>query len=157
DSSEFVNDLIRRELGQSNPTSAASPAPAASRAAAPMGVLLDSPQAGPAPSSGSPSGRPPGGLPPGGGPRVRLSTPTPQAAPVSETPAEQGPPVCLKHGGEYAVEKCYVCSKPICPKCMELFGYVCSPLCKAKADSHGIKLPVYALQRDVVESRHWRK
>jgi outer membrane protein assembly factor BamB len=40
---------------------------------------------------------------------------------------------------------------------MELFGYVCSPLCKAKADSHGIKLPVYALQRDVVESRQWRK
>ena len=40
---------------------------------------------------------------------------------------------------------------------MELFGYVCSPLCKAKADSHGIKIPIYEHQRDLVEARKWRK
>lgn len=40
---------------------------------------------------------------------------------------------------------------------MELFGYFCSPLCKAKADSHGLKVPVYALQKSVVEARQWRK
>ena len=26
---------------------------------------------------------------------------------------------------------------------MELFGYLCSPLCRAKADSHGLDIPVY--------------
>ena len=64
---------------------------------------------------------------------------------------------CAKHPGEVAGQKCYVCGKAICPKCMELFGYVCSPLCKAKAGSHGIKLPVYEFQKSVVEARRWRK
>jgi hypothetical protein len=40
---------------------------------------------------------------------------------------------------------------------MELFGYVCSPLCKAKADSHGIDVPVFAGQASVAEARLWRK
>ena len=40
---------------------------------------------------------------------------------------------------------------------MELFGYVCSPLCKGKAQSHGIDIPVYAGQKSVVEARAWRK
>jgi hypothetical protein len=40
---------------------------------------------------------------------------------------------------------------------MELFGYVCSPLCKAKADSHGIDVPVFAGQKSVVEGRMWRR
>jgi hypothetical protein len=40
---------------------------------------------------------------------------------------------------------------------MELFGYVCSPLCKAKADSHGLSVPVYALQKSVLEAKLWRK
>jgi outer membrane protein assembly factor BamB len=40
---------------------------------------------------------------------------------------------------------------------MELFGYVCSPLCKAKASSHGIEVPVFAGQATVVEARRWRK
>src|SRR5215469_10263662 len=67
DSSEFVNDLIRRELGQSNPAAAAPAAPTPARPAAPVGVLLGAPQSGPAPGSGSPGG------PPAGQPRVRLS------------------------------------------------------------------------------------
>jgi len=40
---------------------------------------------------------------------------------------------------------------------MELFGYVCSPLCKAKAQSHGILVPEYAGQKSVREARLWRR
>jgi len=59
--------------------------------------------------------------------------------------------------GQFSIEKCYVCGKPICPKCMELFGYVCSPLCKSKAEAQGIEVPVFEGQRDVKEARTWRK
>jgi hypothetical protein len=74
-----------------------------------------------------------------------------------EAAAEPAGVPCVKHRGEYATEQCYVCRKPICPKCMEMFGYVCSPLCKAKAESHGVNVPVYAKQKSVVEARMWRK
>ena len=40
---------------------------------------------------------------------------------------------------------------------MHLFGYVCSPLCRARADSHGIAVPVFAGQKSVAEARLWRK
>jgi hypothetical protein len=40
---------------------------------------------------------------------------------------------------------------------MELFGYVCSPLCRAKAESHGISVPVYEGQRSVADARFWRR
>jgi hypothetical protein len=67
------------------------------------------------------------------------------------------PQPCGKHQGEFSVERCFVCRKPICPKCMELFGYVCSPLCRAKATANGINVPVFAGQKSVVEARRWRK
>ncbi|HLP77418.1 MAG TPA: hypothetical protein VK327_10935, partial [Candidatus Paceibacterota bacterium] len=35
--------------------------------------------------------------------------------------------VCLKHPGQPVQHQCLVCKKPMCSKCMELFGYVCSP------------------------------
>ena len=38
---------------------------------------------------------------------------------------------------------------------MQLFGYVCSPHCKEKADLQGIAIPVYAGQRDVAQNREW--
>jgi hypothetical protein len=73
-------------------------------------------------------------------------------------PADAGAPqFCSKHPGQFATERCRICSKPICPKCMELFGYVCSPLCKGKAESHGIEIPVYAGQKSVREARAWRR
>ena len=73
-------------------------------------------------------------------------------------PADAGAPqFCSKHPGQFAIERCRICSKPICPKCMELFGYVCSPLCKGKAESHGIEIPVYAGQKSVREARTWRR
>jgi hypothetical protein len=86
-------------------------------------------------------------------PLQHSNTPSPEPGDVL---AVQAPP-CSKHPGELAAQKCYVCGRAICPKCMELFGYVCSPLCKAKAGSHGINLPVYEFQKSVVEARRWRK
>src|ERR1019366_7853835 len=105
DSSDFVNDLVRKELGLPKP-------------AAPM--------------------------------RIRLSEPDPaESAPeVSDAPQR-----CPKHPDQFTTDRCRICSKPISPKCMELFGYVCSPLCKGKAESHGIKIPVYAGQKSVKEAR----
>lgn len=50
-----------------------------------------------------------------------------------------------------------MCGKGICPKCMQLFGYVCSPHCKEKAELQGIAIPVYAGQRDVAQNREWGK
>ena len=64
---------------------------------------------------------------------------------------------CLKHPDQFVTDKCYICSKPLCPKCMELFGYVCSPLCRARAEAKGIAVPVYAGQRSVREARTWRR
>ena len=54
-------------------------------------------------------------------------------------------------------EKCAVCGKPICPQCLELFGYFCSPLCKNKAELQGVAAPVYAGQIFRVQARFWRK
>jgi hypothetical protein len=75
--------------------------------------------------------------------------PPPETAPVSK--------YCQKHRTMLATEKCTVCGKPICPQCMALFGYFCSPLCKNKADLQGIAAPVYAGQKFHVEAQFWRK
>jgi len=55
--------------------------------------------------------------------RQQFSEGPPAAAPaVTTAPAVE---TCLKHG--WAVtNRCLVCQNPICPKCMEVFGYVCS-------------------------------
>src|SRR6266849_8972174 len=87
--------------------------------------------------------------------RVRVHMPVPAAAAAQESSDAEGRP-CPKHPAEWATEKCYVCSKPICPKCMEIFGYVCSPFCRAKANSHGIEVPIYEGQQSVVEARQLR-
>jgi outer membrane protein assembly factor BamB len=83
---------------------------------------------------------------------------TPEAGPAEAEPASSSTPQrCFKHPDQFVTDKCHVCSKPLCPKCMELFGYVCSPLCKAKAESHGIDVPIYAGQKSVAEARAWRR
>jgi hypothetical protein len=64
---------------------------------------------------------------------------------------------CPKHPQQRVTEKCRVCGKGICPKCMQLFGYVCSPHCREKAEAQGQVLPAYAGQRDVVEREYWGK
>ncbi|HSU52953.1 MAG TPA: B-box zinc finger protein, partial [Candidatus Dormibacteraeota bacterium] len=137
DASGFVDGLIRRELGQSV-TPTGTPVPA-----------LNAPPALTGPGTSPPVDPPPVAS-------VRLARASSmrggQAAPVDSAEAT----ACPKHPGNLASSKCYICSKPICPKCMELFGYVCSPLCKAKAESHGVHVPVYAGQKSRVEARRWR-
>ena len=89
------------------------------------------------------------------GPHLRIAHeekpagPAATAAPVSK--------YCQKHRGVLATEHCTVCQKPICPKCLELFGFFCSPLCKNKADLQGIAAPVYAGQKFQVEAKFWRQ
>ena len=133
DASAFVNELIRQELGI-----AAPPAAGDSAIAPPPAAIASSP----------PAAAPPP-------PQVRLHRGglNPADAPLPTIDHR----VCSKHPGQSTVERCLVCSKPICPKCMELFGYVCSPLCQQKAELQGIEVPEYAGQKSVVERRHWRK
>jgi hypothetical protein len=89
-------------------------------------------------------------------PPVRVHLP---AARETERGAEDSdaPKPCPKHPGQFVTDKCCVCSKPLCPKCMELFGYVCSPLCRGKAEARGIEVPVYAGQKSVMDAKLWRK
>ena len=47
--------------------------------------------------------------------------------------------------------------KPICPQCMELFGYFCSPLCKNKAEAAGHRRARLMPGKSPVEARFWRK
>jgi hypothetical protein len=133
DASEFVNQLVQREFG------ATTAAPTAAVSAIPAPELPPPTVAGP--------------------PRVRIhkseSTVT-QPTPAAESSGDNFS-ACPRHPDEIAEDKCFVCSKPICPKCLELFGYVCSPLCKAKAASHGLKVPVFEGQRSLVEARMWRR
>ncbi len=77
--------------------------------------------------------------------------------PVEPPPAAPVSKYCPKHRTTLATEKCAVCGKPICPQCLELFGYFCSPLCKNKADLQGVAAPVYAGQKFRAEARFWRK
>ena len=129
DSSDFVNDLIRKELASSaapEPTSAPPSSPAAAPPQAPAGARA------PLRIQAAPSVQPPTG----------------------ETHRFQ---LCAKHPGQATVEQCLVCGKPLCRKCMELFGYVCSPLCRSKAEAQGIDIPLYAGQKSVMEARRWRK
>ena len=115
DSSDFVNEMVRRELGQAEVTPAV----------------------------------------PAGGARLRiLHEEKPAAQPQEEAPVSK---YCQRHRGVLATEKCTVCHKPICPKCMEQFGFFCSPLCKNKADLQGIAARVYAGQKFEVEAQFWRK
>jgi outer membrane protein assembly factor BamB len=123
DSSEFVNEMVRREFGVAAPVE--------------TGALPHTPPPPPPVS------------------RLRISReekpaePPPEAAPVSK--------YCPKHRGVLATDKCSVCHKPICPQCMEQFGFFCSPLCKNKADLQGLAVPVYAGQKFEKDRRFWRK
>src|SRR5581483_3151877 len=80
-------------------------------------------------SAGAPTAPPAVSTPPPptpGGTPLKISRSTVSPAPAGETSSAM---ICVKHH-EPAGERCFVCQKPICPKCMELFGYFCSPFCK---------------------------
>lgn len=127
DSSEMVNQIIRQTLGTASPAPAAAPTPA-------------------------PTGAPRPAM------RVAIHAPTPASAPAAaEANVPTGKNFCGKHPHLEATHKCLVCGKAMCPDCMALFGYVCSPLCRTKAETRGQDIPVYANQKSVVEARRWRK
>jgi len=79
----------------------------------------------------------------------------PQLAAEPEAPEPEARR-CPRHPMEVAVQECVVCSKPICPKCLELFGPVCGPLCKAKAQAKGLSVSSYRGLKSAVEARRWR-
>jgi hypothetical protein len=129
DSSAFVNELIRRQYGAPAPVTAFPPEPTPPPALA----------ASPAPAEG----------------RLKLARED-----MPEAPAQPVAPVskyCSRHRSELTTEKCVLCHKPICPKCLVEFGYFCSPLCKGKAEAQHINVPVYANQKFEAERRFWRK
>ncbi len=137
DSSALVNELIRRELGLPEPSQSA-----------PGGATVHVAMPPPSPPEPVPAVS-----------RLKLSheaAPAPSAAPAAGPEAAAGA-YCGKHPQEPATEQCAVCHKPICPKCLELFGYFCSPYCKAKAEANSLKVPEYAGLGTAVEARFWRK
>lgn len=173
-----INELIRQELKL-------APAPAPIPTAAPVPMAIPVPSSRPAPAP-TPAASAPVAIPASGHVSIPAIPSRPAPTPAVAAPAaparlsiarsastathgtavESAPAQaaatdteqqCQKHKGEFIVEHCFVCRKPLCPKCMELFGYVCSPLCKARADSHGLRVPIYAGQRSVAEAKQWRK
>jgi hypothetical protein len=120
DSSEYVNELIRREFAGQTP---AAPPPATES------------------------------------PRLKIShgEPPPPASAEEAASAPAAEEHCPKHPRELVTDHCVVCGKPMCRQCMRLFGHVCSPMCRARAEAQNINVPVYDGQSSVVEARYWRK
>lgn len=145
DSSAYVTQLVRQEFGIASTAPGVAPAPEI--ALPPGGAIVVTSVTATAPPP-APHSPPPASV------QIRLhrggAQPSEAAAPEPE------PSFCPKHPGVQTTEQCRVCEKPICPKCMEGLGYVCSPLCRQKADLKGISIPVFAGQRSVREARKWR-
>ncbi|HEY3761301.1 MAG TPA: PQQ-binding-like beta-propeller repeat protein [Verrucomicrobiae bacterium] len=134
DYSAVVNEMIQRELAQNFPSSVSQPpvaAPAAPTAPAPP------------PASG-----------------LRISRAHAPAAPTPSASAETGAPaegaICARHR-EPAAEQCAVCHKPICPRCMDIFGYFCSAMCKSRAEAQRLNVGAYEGSTFATEQRFWRK
>jgi hypothetical protein len=102
----------------------------------------------------TPAGPPPE---PTGSPRLRISLAAPAAPVAAEPDSPAAEEHCPKHPRELAVGHCMVCGKPMCGQCMKLFGHVCSPLCRAKAEAQNMDVPVFAGQSSVADARYWRK
>ncbi len=139
DSSVRVNALIQQQFSQASGTG---------EDAAPAVAIVPPPTSTPEPTAPS--------APAPMAPRVRLSHGG-QAASAAETADVKDTRFCSKHPQQRVTGQCRVCGKSICPKCMELFGYVCSPHCQEKADLQGIDIPVYAGRKSVVERQRWNK
>ncbi len=161
DASAYVTQLVRQQFEQSDYPSAAPVAPAievaplpAAATTIPVAPTLPVPPA-PVPAGITTSPAAPSPPVPTAAPRVRLHRGGEKAADAA--PPQTDARFCPKHPGERPVDTCVVCGKPICPKCMYLFGYLCSAACKGKADLQGMIVPVFAGQKAVMERRHWRK
>jgi len=155
DLSDSINQLVQRELAQNPPP---VPKPVSIPVPVPIPASASMPAPAPAPSAlGQQLVAPPSPT----GSRLRIGThqPAQTAQAEGEAPAEarSGPSICLKHGGKPYIERCVVCQKPICEKCMQEFGYLCSAYCKTKAENNSIAVPVFEGQKTRVEARYWRK
>ena len=147
DSSDTVNQIIRQQFSAPDSVPAASSTPAPS-----IRVTVVSPPAVPTPTPASLAP-----APPVGSGALRVASHGTAASSAGATAAADAPQPCFKHGGQLTVGYCLICQKPICPQCMAIFGYVCSALCKGKAEDQGIDLPVYENKKSVAEARQWRK
>ena len=92
---------------------------------------------------------------PASGLRISHSTHAATAPTATVDDAEPVGQLCAKHKTEPAAEVCCVCGKPICLKCMEQFGYVCSVYCRQQATQKRIYVPVYAHQKSVVADKSY--
>ncbi|MEO7515281.1 MAG: hypothetical protein ABIW93_05685 [Verrucomicrobiota bacterium] len=93
-------------------------------------------------------------------PRIRLQVANPPAASNDENLSADGMDAgekCHRHPRNLAIEHCVVCKKPICPECMEIFGYLCSIGCRYRAEQEKIPVPVYQFQKNLVERGALRK
>jgi len=93
-------------------------------------------------------------------PRIRLQVAHAPADSSGGSESAQGAPAgekCHRHPRNLAIEHCVVCNKAICPECMEIFGYLCSIACRYRADQEKIRVPVYKLQKNMVERGALRK
>ena len=64
---------------------------------------------------------------------------------------------CPKHPNETTVNSCLFCKRPICPVCMNKYGYFCSTTCRHQAEQRGMKIPVYEGQESLVRERTSRR
>src|SRR6266540_6885630 len=146
DNSATINQLIRQEFGVANATAplvappvVIAPPPPNARSAVPAGrpgAVLTAAPAGAATPAPSPASAP--------APALRVSVAGHSAAASGPSvPSATAPEPCAKHPGQAAAHRCLVCQKPMCPKCMEVFGFVCSGYCKGKAENQGIFVPQY--------------
>jgi hypothetical protein len=88
-------------------------------------------------------------------PDLRPPGPVSEAAPASAAGAAQE--FCAKHRQEPATARCFACEKPICPKCLEQFGYLCSVYCQNQAIQLCLQVPPYAGRKIVVQQKGRRK
>lgn len=159
DNSAAVNQLIRQQFNAPAPTisvTVVSPAPA--RTDAPSTGSVPAPRvAPPAPpvriATPSPENPGPVAPPSPAKPALRVNV---AAATSATTPAEAPVSTCAKHPDQPVTQHCRVCQKPMCSKCMEAFGFVCSAYCKGKAENQGMEVPRFAGQRSAVQSRQTR-
>ena len=95
-------------------------------------------------------------LPTVAAPRLKIARDETPAAPPPAAPAAASK-FCAKHPRVRVTGNCAVCQKPICPECMAMFGFFCSPLCKGKAEAQKIDVPVFAGRKDLIAARSRRK